>query len=164
MSAYVHGWELWYGSSGRQESDAYGDFENSEHLCGWRSSPLGFATIIKRWQRPQDYIVLAKKSLQDEDFFAVWITIWIEPPYAERHVRWCERGYLLAPTRLRRDKSEDLFTEKTWHTYWKQKGISVKYPVFDSFLSKKVSQPAILKACETFVIFTITRYIIYFFI
>ena len=100
MSAYVHGWELWYGSSGRQESDAYGDFENSEHLCGWRSSPLGFATIIKRWQRPQDYIVLAKKSLQDEDFFAVWITIWIEPPYAERHVRWCERGYLLAPTRL----------------------------------------------------------------
>lgn len=36
-------------------------------------------------------------------------------------------------------------------------------PVFDSFLSKKVSQPAILKACEAFMIFTITRYIIYFF-
>ena len=25
-------------------------------------------TIIKRWQRPQDYIVLAKKSSQGEDF------------------------------------------------------------------------------------------------
>lgn len=25
----------------------------------------------------------------------------MEPPYAERHVRWCERGYKLAPTRFR---------------------------------------------------------------
>lgn len=56
-------WKQW-----KTRGDAYGDFENSEHPCGWRSSPLGFATIIKRWQRPQDYIVLAKKSLQDEDF------------------------------------------------------------------------------------------------
>ena len=48
-----------------------------------------------------------------------------------------------------------------WRDHLQQVG--EENPVFDSFLSKKVSQPAILKACETFVIFTITRYIIYFF-
>lgn len=25
----------------------------------------------------------------------------VEPPYAERHVRWCERGDLISPTRFR---------------------------------------------------------------
>ena len=28
------------------------------------------------------------------------LAYYVEPPYAERHVRWCERGEIISPTRL----------------------------------------------------------------
>lgn len=77
-----------------------GDCENSVHLNGWQSKAWALQTITKQQPKPQDFIKSQKKSSQSEDSLVVLIIIRIEPPSAERHARWCERGYKLAPTRL----------------------------------------------------------------
>ncbi|MCI6812638.1 MAG: hypothetical protein MR922_09565, partial [Lachnospiraceae bacterium] len=39
---------------------------------------------------------------------------------------------------------------------------TIQYPIFDSFLGKKVSQATLRAACGTFINFTDARYTIYF--
>ncbi len=40
----------------------------------------------------------------------------VEPPYAERHVRWCERGEKISPTRLPKTHNHSSKRRKTiWH-------------------------------------------------
>ena len=42
--------------------------------------------------------------------------------------------------------------------------LDLQFPVFNTFLKKKVSQAAYTAGCETFISFTNTRYTIYFFV